>query len=207
MSIMSRVADTAFNSRIASTRILAALLFLLLLVSDHYWSKDGFVDPAFESIGLFLIVVSALGRLWASMYIAGYKQGRLVTDGPYSMVRNPLYVFSFIGAVGIGFASERLLILAILVVAFLLYYPHTVKSEEEYLLGKHGEAFTQYQERTPRFIPRLSLLHEPDTYIVNARAFRKTFLDTGLIVLVYILIEAIERLHEAGILPVLFKTP
>lgn len=207
MSVISRAADTIYGSRISTTRVLAGIIFFLLLFSDHYWTDEGFVDTAFETIGLFLVVVSAFGRLWASMYIAGYKQGRLVIDGPYSIVRNPLYVFSFIGAVGIGFSSERLVVLAMLVLAFLLYYPRVVRGEEDYLLGKHGQAFARYQEKTPRFIPRLALLHEPDTYLVNARVFRKSFVDTALIILVFVLFEVIERLHDAGILPVLFKTP
>ncbi|MCE5243085.1 MAG: isoprenylcysteine carboxylmethyltransferase family protein [Syntrophobacteraceae bacterium] len=207
MSVMSRAVDTIYGSRIITTRILAGIVFFLLIFSDHYWTDEGFADTAFEAIGLFLVVVSAFGRLWASMYIAGYKQGRLITDGPYSIVRNPLYVFSFIGAVGIGFSSERFVVLAILVLAFLLYYPRVVRGEEDYLLGKHGQDFARYEEQTPRFIPRLALFHEPDTYVVNARAFRKSFVDTAFIILVFALLEVIERLHDAGILPVLFKTP
>ena len=207
MSTMSKTIDLAVGSRIATTRILAALIFFILLFTDHYWSDGGVADSAFESLGLVLVAVSALGRLWSSMYIAGYKQGRLITEGPYSVVRNPLYVFSFIGAVGLGFSSERLVILVVLVIAFLLYYPRVVAGEEEYMREKHGQAYDDYHERTPRFIPRFSLFREPDTYVVNSKAYRKTFFDTIFFILVFVLIEAIEKLHEAGILPTLFKTP
>ena len=207
MASLSKPANGIWNSRILSTRVLAAILFFFLFFTDHCWVEGGFIDTAFESLGLVLVTVSALGRLWSSMYIAGYKNGRLITEGPYSIVRNPLYVFSFIGAVGIGFSSERLVVLAVLVVGFLLYYPQVVSGEENYMRGVHGEAYTEYEARTPRFIPNPSLFREPDTYVVNAGAYRKTFYDTVFFILVFVAIEIIEKLHDAGILPVLFKTP
>src|SRR5690606_40050349 len=49
-----------------------------------------------------LIVVCVIGRTWSSIYIAGHKVQTLVMDGPYSISRNPLYVFSIIGAAGAG---------------------------------------------------------------------------------------------------------
>ena len=47
-----------------------------------------------EMAGLVLILVCILGRTWCTLYIGGLKKRELVTAGPYSVVRNPLYVFT-----------------------------------------------------------------------------------------------------------------
>ena len=45
---------------------------------------------------------------WSSLYIAGRKGRELVTVGPYSTCRNPLYFFSIVGAAGMGAQSGSL---------------------------------------------------------------------------------------------------
>ena len=55
-----------------------------------------------EKAGLALIVICILGRTWCTLYIGGRKKRELINKGPYSVVRNPLYFFTTIGAAGIG---------------------------------------------------------------------------------------------------------
>ena len=82
-----------------------------ITVSSSAWEiKAPFFNTILFFIGIILVGIASLGRLWCSLYIAGYKTDNLVTEGPYSMCGNPLYFFSFIGALGIGFASETLLV-------------------------------------------------------------------------------------------------
>ena len=83
--------------------------------------------------GLICIIISAFGRVWCSVYIAGYKTTALVESGPYSMTRNPLYLFSLIGTVGIGLASGSILILLLLMLCFGTYYPLVIRHEEKSL--------------------------------------------------------------------------
>ena len=56
-----------------------------------------FTHEAVETAGVLLIAIAILGRAWCTLYIGGRKAQELTDSGPYSLSRNPLYVFSFIG--------------------------------------------------------------------------------------------------------------
>jgi len=154
-----------------------------------------------------LLTVCSMGRLWALMYIAGYKSNKLITDGPYSMTRNPLYLFSLLGAVGIGLSSENVLILAILLVFYLLYYPFTIIAEERKLRVLFGQEYVDYAIRTPRFFPRFSAYQKPGLYQINADTFVRNLVSGMWFVWIFMLFDFIEMLQKTGILPVLFRVP
>jgi hypothetical protein len=139
------------------------------------------------------------------LYIAGYKDHVLVTTGPYSMVRHPLYFFSLIGGVGVGLTTETLLIPGMVLLAFALYYPAVIRSEDRRLLRLYGESFQSYFRQTPSFFPRPSLLKEPDSYTVIPKTYRKHMIYTLWFVWLPALIEIIEALHERGILPIWWR--
>jgi protein-S-isoprenylcysteine O-methyltransferase Ste14 len=47
-----------------------------------------------ETIGLVLIIVSIFGRTWCAIYLSGRENRELVTRGPYSVCRHPMYSFA-----------------------------------------------------------------------------------------------------------------
>lgn len=194
-------------SRVVVSRILGVLIVLLALLTGHSFGQNTFPDILLEVSGLFLLTACSVGRLWALIYISGYKTRELITDGPYSIVRNPLYLFSLIGAIGIGLASENLLILAVLLIFYLLYYPLTILAEENTLTGKFGQLYIDYAKRTPRFLPKFSLYKKPGPYQINADTFVRNLADGMWFVWIFILFHFIEMLQEAGVIPVLLKVP
>ena len=204
-SAITRLIDRVSKSRTAAARKSAFLFAGLLLITDHFLSRTGFLYIFLTTLGLILVGVGAMGRVWASMYISGYKDKDLVTEGAYSIVRNPLYVFSFIGAVGVACATGSLLWIALLTLGFFIYYPLTMVDEEQRLAARYGQKFTDYARRTPRFVPTFSLYHERETYAVDTRTYRYAFFDAVWFVWAYALIQLIEKLHEGGILPTLFR--
>jgi protein-S-isoprenylcysteine O-methyltransferase Ste14 len=201
---IAKLIDRVSKSRTAAARKSAFLFAGLLLITDHSWSKTGFLYILLTTLGLILVGVGAMGRVWASMYISGYKDKDLVTEGAYSIVRNPLYAFSFIGAVGVGCATGSLLWIGLLILGFFIYYPLTTVDEEQRLAAKYGQKFTDYARRTPRFIPDFSLYHESETYAVDTRTYRYAFFDAVWFVWAYALIQMVEKLHDGGVLPTLF---
>jgi len=190
--------------RIFVSRVFVAGLVVLVLISESRW--EGSVWGAFFFlIGAVLVGFATVGRLWCSLYISGYKKDTLVTAGPYSLCRNPLYFFSFLGAVGVGLATETLLIPACVILAFAFYYPMVIKAEQEKLAEIHKEAFSDYCKRTPVFFPSLRLLNEPEECVVKPKIFRKTLFEVLWFVWLLGIVELQEALEQARLLPTFFK--
>jgi protein-S-isoprenylcysteine O-methyltransferase Ste14 len=193
--------------RITVSRIFGVLVLLLVLFTTHSFSQDSLTDTVLEMSGLFLLTICSIGRLWALLYISGYKKLELITEGPYSMVRHPLYVFSLIGAIGIGLASENVLALAALVIFYLLYYPLTIIVEEKKLVDKFDQAYLDYIKRTPRFLPRLSLYKGSAQYQINADVFVKKLVLGMWFIWIFIILHIIEILQQNGHIPVFLRVP
>ena len=192
--------------RIRISQIFAGLLVVLICISSSLWEdKAPFVTTVLFLLGAVLVGIASLGRLWCSVYIAGYKTDHLVTQGPYSMCRNPLYFFSLLGALGVGLTSETLLIPFVILIAFVGYYPLVIKSEEAELIRLHKSEFEIYVKEVPRFFPKISLLKEPEEYIVKPIVFKRHMFSAFWFIWFMGIIEIIEELHELKVLPTIFK--
>ncbi len=192
------------QNRTAMTKIFAVIMVLILLLSNCSWDACKPFDYLLEWIGIFLLAVSAFGRLWASLYISGHKIDQIICEGPYSIVRHPLYVFTFIGMVGIGLVAGNVFVLAGLVMFFFLIYPLVIISEERELIKIHGETYLSYMRTVPRFLPKVSLLNEPVSFNVHAIIYRKAIFDAIWFIWCIIPFKVIGSLHQAGILPIYF---
>jgi protein-S-isoprenylcysteine O-methyltransferase Ste14 len=193
--------------RVAVSRIFAVLVILLIIFTASSIKQGGIADVVLQTSGLFLLTVCSIGRLWALLYISGKKTHEVVTDGPYSIVRHPLYLFSFIGAIGIGLVSENILVLAVIIIFYLSYYPLTILSEEKHLTKKYGRAYIDYAQKTPRFLPKPSLYQSPDYFVVNAEIFLKNMAIGMWFVWIFILLNVIDMLQTTGIIHVLLRVP
>jgi len=179
--------------RIAWSRaaVIAALAYALFVPAPAVIPR-GWLDVS-EWLGFALLIVAALGRVWCLSYISGVKNDVLVAEGPYSVVRNPLYVFNFIGAVGFGLAVENPVLAALLAVAFAVFYPSVIRQEEETLTQAFGERFARYCGATPRWIPRWSNFHEPESWSINPRRFRAGLLDAMWFLWAFLIWDILEK--------------
>ena len=144
------------KKRLLTSRALGALILILAIVSV------GNPNIYFDIIGFIFIVLAGVGRIWAAAYISGFKSGKIVKDGPYSMMRNPLYFFSFLGFAGVGLVFGSLILSALLVIVFLITHWPTILAEESKLRGIFGRDYDDYFNSTPRFFPKFSLFQNPD---------------------------------------------
>jgi protein-S-isoprenylcysteine O-methyltransferase Ste14 len=154
--------------------------------------------------GILLVGSGIVGRLWCAQYIAGRKTEALITEGPYSVCRNPLYFFSLIGASGVGLCTESVILALAIPLLFAVIYPITIFNEERGLLEIHGETYRDYMSKVPRFIPKWSLFHEPARYAVDTKIFRREMIDSLYFVFAVGLFEMMDELAEAGVIKTFF---
>jgi protein-S-isoprenylcysteine O-methyltransferase Ste14 len=181
-----------------------ALIFALMLALTASAHTAG--SPAREAIrwiGIAAIVICILGRTWCTLYIGGRKVEQLVTVGPYSVSRNPLYFFAILGAAGMGVQHGSLIAGAVFCAMTWLVFHVVVLREEGVLAHRHGAMFASYVQSTPRFLPNPRRWRDsPAVTVVPSRVIR-TFGDGLFFLLPIPLADAFERLQGSGSLPVL----
>ncbi len=120
---------------------LLGVIFLLLM------------HPSIRSlwIGGIVTLAGALIRVWAAGHI---DKGRTLAQcGPYALTRNPLYLGSFLMALGILLAGQGYWLLVPFGLFFVGFYYPVMKAEEQELLQGHGAAFVAYSRAGPLFFP------------------------------------------------------
>ncbi len=105
-------------------------------------------------LGLAGVLAGLALRSWAAGFLV--KDTVLTTGGPYAVVRNPLYLGSFLMVGGFCLLFDDLENIFILPGAMLLIYWPKVYREEHGLAERFPEAWPQYAARTSRFFPRLT---------------------------------------------------
>jgi hypothetical protein len=109
---------------------------------------------AAASIWLVVASIQTLGKQWA--YAARLVEGhRLVTEGPYRFVRNPIYSGMFGMLVATSLGNSHWIGLLAAVTVSLIGTAIRVRSEERLLRGAFGEEFETYVRRVPALLPGL----------------------------------------------------
>ncbi|HEY8240940.1 MAG TPA: isoprenylcysteine carboxylmethyltransferase family protein [Kiritimatiellia bacterium] len=180
-------------------------LLALIVVSHHRHAESSWEDKAFELAAYVLLSVAAVGRIWSSAYISGNKRTSLIVEGPYSLIRNPLYFFSFLGFIGAGFAFESLILAAAFAVIFILTHGPAIHAEEGRLRREHGAQFDDYCRRVPRFFPRSWTIAHSEHATFSPRLFDRAVRDCALILAVFVAAHVLEWCHIHGVIPVLVR--
>jgi len=104
------------------------------------------------SVWLVIISVRTLGKQWAvaARLVEGHK---LITSGPYSFIRNPIYTGMFGMLVATGMVASQWFGLLIGVVLFLAATAWGIRVEEQLLHGRFGSEFEEYRGKVSALIP------------------------------------------------------
>src|SRR5262249_40261189 len=123
------------------TRITLAWLFAFLI---------GFSAREYPTWpGILICFLGASLRFWASGYLR--KDTRPAVGGPYAFVRNPLYLGTYLMALGTIWAIEQWPLLFLATVLFAAIYHYIILDEELKLRRIFGEYYEIYSQSVPRF--------------------------------------------------------
>jgi len=112
-------------------------------------------DRLIWPLGVSIFVLGLLLRVWAQQHIRRRLKApkHLVTTGPYSLVRNPLYIGNILMCLGVTVVSELLWLVPATVLWCVVLYSIVVRHEEERLLRRYGEPYRRYALEVPRWFP------------------------------------------------------
>jgi protein-S-isoprenylcysteine O-methyltransferase Ste14 len=111
--------------------------------------------------GAALCMLAAVLRTWAAAYLrsevvhdSSLRSERLVADGPYRRVRNPLYLGSILLAASLGLLAS-LLGWIVLVVGMASLTRALISREERQLLESQGSRYRAYLDAVPAIVPSI----------------------------------------------------
>ncbi len=77
---------------------------------------------------------------------------RIVTEGPYRLTRNPMYLGHIVFMLGLAVTFRSWVALAILVLRAIWFHRRVV-ADEARLTARFGAEYTDYQRRVKRWLP------------------------------------------------------
>ena len=175
---MARFPKT-YADRVQRLRVPAGFL----LLGCFAWLAHPRLDSLLASLPIILAGLAI--RAWAAGHLE--KNRNLAESGPYAYTRNPLYLGSFIIALGFAVAGSNWILAVIFTAAFLLIYLPVMELEEQHLL-KIFPSYLEYAARVPLLMPKLgpqgSQVFRPAVFLKNEEYKAAVGVLTGLIVLV-----------------------
>lgn len=151
----------------ASRQVMAVVLMVWFSVT---------AAPAELSLTLgtpFIVAGTAL-RLFASGFIT--KNRELATDGPYALVRHPLYTGNIAIVSGFAFACGQWWAVAVALAFFWFYYPTAIEYEDRKLHNLFGDRWSEWAGDVPALMPTL---RNPGSALSGGWSFRKSLLRNG----------------------------
>jgi protein-S-isoprenylcysteine O-methyltransferase Ste14 len=142
----------------------------LWLAAATWMARSGWIGLASATLvvtlaALACLVAGAILRVWGTPYIGFRVMGgsamqgdTFVAQGPYRYVRNPLYLGSWLLALGVSILmppSGAVFFLP----AFSLFVLFLISAEERFLSARLGDVYQQYRRRVPRLLPRWGAGH------------------------------------------------
>jgi protein-S-isoprenylcysteine O-methyltransferase Ste14 len=111
------------------------------------------------AVGILTVFLGEAIRFWAVHHIGvisrtrSERLGPLVDSGPFSLVRNPLYVGNILLWIGFAFSARLAWMAPVVLILLALEYHAIVRWEERLLETRLGGSYVAYRERVPRWIP------------------------------------------------------
>ena len=126
-------------------------------------------QPRFLLPSLVLVVLGELVRIWSAGHLR--KEQVLTTGGPYRLIRNPLYLGSFLIAIGFCLVAGSWWVWGLAGCYFVFCYVPVIRFEEKILRDKFAD-YPRYAELVPAFYPTIRLYSPATTRFSLRQAIR-----------------------------------
>ena len=160
--------DIAVFVFVCISSVLVVLYFCVKL--DRKLGFSSFVYVPHSILLFILFSVSGAIIIWrAYTYLVIIGEGgpcpqlggtkKLVTSGPYSIVRHPSVIGKLLGIIGLGCLSGSVsftFIVIPILFSWSVFYNRFI--QEKGCVEKFGKAYLEYRRSTPMFIPRLKII-------------------------------------------------
>jgi protein-S-isoprenylcysteine O-methyltransferase Ste14 len=202
-----RVQTWAARSRSWIAIVLLVPIGVAVVFSAPRAMEGSWGDFWFDIAGWLFFLAGAILRWWSTLYIGGRKTTALVTEGPYSLCRNPIYLGTFLMCLSVAAYLESFSFAVGLLLVSWFYLSTTVPVEERRLQKFYGEAFTKYCQEVPRFLPRLTGFRSSSTIEVQMSGLISEGLRTIRWMWLPLICVLVEQLRSQSNWPHLFRLP
>lgn len=127
---------------------------------------------ALDVAGWLCFLAGVFLRLSSIVFVGGRKGKSLVTNGPYSCCRNPLYLGSLMIALSATLLLHSVTAVAGILLAGIFYVTVVIPSEEKQLAAAFPEDWARYIAEVPRLVPRFAWKAGVERIEVDLRALR-----------------------------------
>lgn len=153
------------------------------------------VSVASAVLGMLLVFGGELIRIYSVAFIGSISRtrknrtgGKLIQEGPFGYVRNPLYVGNFFITMGVAVFGGNLWVMAIAAVMFSVQYYYIVQYEENLLLETFGDEYVAFCNQVPAWFPakklNLESLEWPDNFSPAIKSETKTLMTIAALILI-----------------------
>ena len=164
---------------------------------DHIWEVICLLISLF-GLGIRVFTVGHTPKGTSGRNTKGQVADTLNTKGLYSIVRNPLYLGNFFMGLGVALFAHFWWLTLIYILAFWLYYERIIFAEEAYLINKFGNAYLQWADNTPAFIPRFSNYRKADLPFSLKNALRREYNGFVAVIVVMFILEVTGDIYYQG---------
>jgi protein-S-isoprenylcysteine O-methyltransferase Ste14 len=133
---------------------------LYLIVPD--WIQWAYVElgEPLRWIGFGVSLIGAFLVLWIHRVLGKQYSAQqeiqqdheIITVGPYSRVRHPMYTVFILYSISVSIISSNILLI-IFTILIAIPFPQLARNEEKMLTEEFGQGYVDYMARTGRFLP------------------------------------------------------
>jgi len=144
--------------------IFLSVVVMALFPRVFFRQQAGWLGDVAEIFGITFVLLGQILRISSRGYKSENSQNshRLIQGGPYSLVRNPMYLGIFLIGFGVVLWLFQIWVIIVFLFFFIIRYNLLILEEEEKLVKFFPQEYPDYQRKAPRILPNLFKINKKD---------------------------------------------